>query len=196
MKLRPFWIVLLVPLVIAIPAIFVSSTNASARMMFETLPLIGGATSGTTFTRRCPDNHVLTGLRWRKGLVLDGVGIKCRPVFSSGLGAENNYGTMAGGNGGTGGSDGCGPANVQEVVAGQKGGSGGVGVAGLVLECHPWLASSKAWGGGTPTSRIEVLFNAPQLNQHKCADSKKPAVGITGRHGSIIDAFALICDTP
>jgi hypothetical protein len=190
-------VVLLGTLIVGIPAIFVSSTNASARMIFETLPLIGGATSGSTFTRRCPDNHVLTGLRWRKGLVLDGVGIKCRPVSSSGLlGTESNYGTMAGGNGGTAGSDGCGPANVREVVAGQRGGSGGVGVAGLVLECYEWAGSSKSWGGGTPTSRIEVLYNAPQLNQHRCADAKKPAVGITGRHGSIIDAVGLICDTP
>ena len=189
-------VVLLGTLVVGIPAIVVSSTTASARMVFETLPLIGGMTGGSTFTRRCPDNHVLTGLRWRKGMVLDGVGIKCRPVTSTGLGTEINSGTMAGGNGGTAGSDGCGPSGVHEVVAGQRGGSGGVGVSGLVLECHEWLVSSKAFGGGTPKSIIEVTYNTPPISRHTCADAKKPAVGITGRHGSIIDAIALVCATP
>ena len=195
--MRRISIVLLGALVVGIPATVISSTTASARMVFETLPLIGGMTGGNTFTRRCPDNYVLSGLRWRKGLVLDGIGIKCRPLSVAGtFGTEINVGTMAGGNGGTAGSDSCGPANVREVVAGQRGGSGGVGVAGLVLECFEWLGGDKAWGGGSPTSRIEVMYNAPQLNQHRCADAKKPAVGITGRHGSIIDAVGLICDTP
>ena len=80
---------------------------AAARALFEDLPLIG-TNGGTSFTRACPSGNVLTGVRWRTGAFVDGIGIQCSPIRADGtLGARVNVGEMAGGNGGTAGQDNC-----------------------------------------------------------------------------------------
>lgn len=102
-----------------------ASTRLNASLVFEELPPIGGI-GGSAFSRECPDGNVLTGIRYRRGLLVDGIGIKCRPIRSDGtLGAEVNAGSMAGGSGGTSGSVSC-PSG--EVVAEESGLSGGVGI--------------------------------------------------------------------
>ena len=47
---------------------------AAARALLDDLPLIGTG-GGTTFSRTCPSGNVLTGIRWRTGAVVDGIGI-------------------------------------------------------------------------------------------------------------------------
>ena len=167
--------------------------SAHARAFAENLPLIGGS-GGNAFTRDCPKGSVLTGVRWRTGLALDGLGIACSPVLSNGsLGAEVDVGAMTGGNGGTAGRGHC----QGGVVAAQGGSSAGVSLDGLFLRCFTWYAASRSYGG-TYVTEIEVKKPAaiPFWNFTQCRDGTAPATGIYGRHGSLVDAVALKCGTP
>jgi hypothetical protein len=174
-------------------ALFVISVAAnshasSAPSAAEELPLIGSPITGTVFYRTCPDNHVLTGFRYRGGLALDGISIKCRPVRSDGtLGTEVLAGSQAGGNGGTLANKSC-AAN--EVMTGQR----GILPSSLSFFCVRWSATSRAWFG---SGAVLGLQGAPlSTAQHTCSSSTKPATGIRGRHGMIIDAIGLVCNTP
>ena len=167
--------------------------SARARSLAESLPLIGGS-GGNSFTRDCPRGSVLTGVRWRTGLALDGIGIACSPVRSDGtLGPAVDVGTMAGGNGGTAGRGHC----QTGVVAAQGGSSAGVSLDGLFLRCFFWYPASRSYGG-TSVSDIEVKKPAaiPFWNFTQCRDGTAPATGIYGRHGSLVDAVGLKCGTP
>ena len=85
------------------------TSTLEGRMVAEDVGLIFIMTpGGAAFRRTCPNNHVLTGIRYRKGIALDGIGIQCRPIRSDGtLGTQINSGDMAGGNGGTYGTASC-----------------------------------------------------------------------------------------
>lgn len=167
----------------------------TAQGYVENLPLVGSL-GGNAFTRDCPASHVLTGIRWRRGLVLDGVGIKCRPVRSDGtLGTEINSGTMAGGNGGTAGSASC-PGST--VIVSQAGASqAGVGIGILVLGCFRWFPASRSWGGSS-LDHISVKTGGvvPAIVTSTCTLGTQPARGIRGRHGMVVDSFGLRCATP
>src|SRR4051794_21218661 len=90
-----------------VAATVIAPHTAAARALLEDLPLIG-TNGGTSFSRTCPAGNVLTGIRWRTGAVVDGIGIACSPVRADGtLGTRVDVGTMAGGNGGTAGRDDC-----------------------------------------------------------------------------------------
>src|ERR1041384_988102 len=107
---------------------------ASARALLEDLPLIG-ASGGSSFSRTCPSGHVLTGVRWRTGAAVDGIGIQCSPIRSDGtLGTRIDVGSMAGGNGGTAGRDDCRGG----VIAGQNGATAGVSLGSLFFRRFPW----------------------------------------------------------
>jgi hypothetical protein len=47
------------------------------------LPVYGGS-GGTAFTKDCGSGYVLTGLRYRSSLLVDAIGIMCRPVNANG----------------------------------------------------------------------------------------------------------------
>ena len=159
------------------------------RAAVEDLPLMGSTLTGSPFFRGCPDNHVLTGFRYRSGLVLDGVSIKCRPVRSDGtLGTEVLVGTQAGGNGGTLANKSC---SSNQVIVSQRA-AGGVAV--LSFFCVRWSATSRAgFGSGDVLAITGQPFSAAA---HACSSSTQPATGIRGRHGMIIDAIGLVCGTP
>lgn len=171
--------------------LMVSAAAVNANVVFENLPLIGGI-GGEAFSRECPDKHVLTGIRYRSHVLVDGIGIKCRPVRSDGaLGAEINSGTMAGGNGGDAGSASC---QSGSVVAWESGISNGFGIAKLVFRCYKWTPASKTWAGSMTTSL--VVGGGITVTEHSCAAATQPATGIRGRHGAIVDAVGLHCSTP
>ena len=165
---------------------------AAARALFEDLPLIG-TSGGTAFSRTCPSGHVLTGVRWRTGAVVDGIGIQCSPVRSDGtLGARVDVGPIAGGNGGTAGRDDCRGG----VIAGQNGATAGVSLGSLFFRCFTWNPTARAYTGADNYSinvRIGLLISA---SESQCHDGDKPAVGIHGRHGSFVDAVGLKCGKP
>lgn len=164
----------------------------SARLATEELLLIGNTVGGTVFYRTCPDNHVLTGFRYRSGLTLDAIAsIKCRPVQSDGtLGSEVLAGSFAGGNGGTLANKSC-PAN--QVVVGQAGALPS-GIARLSFFCVRWSATSEAWFGSGDV--LALVGSALSTASRTCTSSTQPAIGIRGRHGMVIDAIGLVCKTP
>ena len=157
------------------------------------LPLIGSG-GGNPFTRMCPSGQVLTGLRYRRGAVIDGLGIKCTAVGRSGnLGAEVSVGTMVGGNGGTPGSDGCLQQGTNiSVIASQYGGSAGFGIADLGFLCKQWFPASRTWGVANRWM-FKVRSGTVFTSSADCPQGEWPAIGIYGRHGSIVDAVGLVC---
>lgn len=180
---------------LAVAAVALNTHPLEARRVFENLPLVGSS-GGTSFSRECPANHVLSGVRYRRGAVLDGIGIKCRPVRSNGtLGSEINSGSMAGGNGGTAGSESC---TGTTVIVSQAGASqAGVGIGILVLHCYEWFPASKSWGGSR-LGHIAVKTGGalPALATSRCSAGTQPATGIRGKHGAIVDSFGLHCSAP
>src|ERR1051325_5645260 len=76
------------------------------------LTVLGGS-GGTAFSRDCGSGRVLSGVRYRSGMVIDAIGLLCRPVLSDGtLGPESTVGTLVGGAGGTIASASCPSATV------------------------------------------------------------------------------------
>ena len=168
------------------------STRLDASMVFEDLPLIGGI-GGSAFSRECPDDHVLTGLRYRRGMLVDGIGIQCRPIRADGtLGSQVNSGSMAGGNGGTYGTASC-PSG--QVVAEESGLSSGVGISKLYFYCYKWVPATKIFDGARDETLV-VNGSGNTLTMHKCTSASQPATGIKGRHGAIVDAAGLHCSAP
>ncbi len=193
--------VLLLVVAFGVIPIATSSTvvlNRSARGVpaaVEELRLLGNSFAGSVFYRTCPANHVLTGFRYRTGLTLDGISIKCRPVRSDGtLGAEVLAGSWAGGSGGTLANKSC-PANY--VVAGQDGNytpPPTLTLTSVRFDCFRWSATSRAWFG--TGQRIDLLALGIEHSSEKCSASARPGTGIRGRHGAIIDAIGLVCNAP
>ena len=176
--------------VLAVIIVAATSHARSARVAVEELPLMGSPLTGSPFVRNCPDNHVLTGFRYRSGLTLDGIGpIKCRPIRSDGtLGAEVLAGSLAGGNGGTLANKSC-AAN--QVIVSQ---AASPPLLRLTFFCVQWSATSKAWFG--TGDALGLVGSALNTAQRTCSSSSQPATGIRGRHGMIIDAIGLVCGTP
>jgi hypothetical protein len=157
----------------------------------QQLPIYGGG-GGTSFARNCGDNRVMTGFQFRHGLVIDAIGLLCRPVQTNGtLGAES-AGSLAGGTGGSFGMRSC-PAG--SVVA------GGVVEYGSVVEtvrinCREWKAATRSFG--TTEVVVSLVGNNSTLpiGRSKCANAVQPVVSIRGRAGLVIDAVGFTCDEP
>ena len=170
------------------------------------LPLIGSDNKAAPFTRQCPSDQVLTGIRARLGRVIDAIGIKCRAVNANGsLGGENDVGTLAGGSSGVLGAGSC-PAG--SVIVGQAGSAADpAGVSLLNLRCRRWDPMTRVWGGAT-TAVIQLITGAEAgvvvgtvsregaNNSTDCSRQSQPAILIRGRAGQIIDAAGLTCDEP
>ena len=158
----------------------------------QELPVYGGS-GGSAFGRNCGQGRVLTGLRYRSGVVLDAIGLLCRPVLSNGtLGPETTVGTLAGGGGGNSDSRDCGPGNV---VAGANP-QFGTYVSSILLLCAPWHASSRSMGQASASQRVGDYHPFTTDRAEDCESSAQPAHAIRGRSGAYIDAFGLICDEP
>ena len=168
----------------------------------EALPLIG-STGGTAFTRQCPQGQVLTGIRTRAGLVIDALGIKCRPVNANGtLGGENEIGSLAGGTGGILSSGSCPQGSI---VAGQGGARLPVGVAIFELRCRRWDAGTRRWTGSV-TAYVRVISGSGSpavllaanstTGGVDCSRAGPPVVLLRGRAGTVIDAAGFTCNEP
>lgn len=167
----------------------------STALETQYLPIWGG-NGGSGFTRSCGAGRVLTGLQYRVGLVVDAVGVLCRPVQSNGsLGSQTTVGSLAGGGGGTAFQQSC-PTG--QVVAGAAIVFGSV-VDGIHLRCHSWSASSRSFGSTT----AKILYIGADgerpggnLQGNGCEAKTQPAIGIRGRASSLVDAIGLFCDEP
>ena len=159
----------------------------------QNLPVIGGS-GGTAFTRDCGAGRVLTGLRYRGGLVIDAIGLLCRPVLSDGtLGPESTIGTLAGGGGGTIGVASC---HSGKGITGLQISAGSY-VSYVTLSCRTWQANTRTYSGIADVMSIGSLTTPsnPSVVQ-SCESTRPPGSGIRGRAASFVDAIGLVCDEP
>jgi hypothetical protein len=157
----------------------------------QILPVYGG-TGGTAFSRSCGAGKVLTGMRYREGMVVDAVGLLCRAVNANGsLGTESSVGTMAGGSGGTFGVASC-PAGT--VVAGAKLYYGSF-IDGVILSCAGWAPLSRTFGA-IGAVRSFGKTSVATKGEARCESSAQPVVAIRGREASVVDALGVTCNEP
>ena len=157
----------------------------------QLLPVYGGS-GGTAFSRDCGAGKVLTGLRYRTGLLVDALGLLCRPVSSGGtLGPESTVGTLVGGGGGSSGSVSCASGTVVTTAAISHGSV----VNGVVLYCRVWNAGSRKFVG-SPVSEERVGLGGANHKTEECEASTQPASGFRGRAGLVVDAIGFVCDEP
>jgi hypothetical protein len=175
-------------------AAFARTPATSSDLPPQLLPVYGG-TGGTAFNHSCGAGYVLTGLRVRGGLLLDAVGLLCRPVQSDGtLGSETTVGALTGGTGGTAAIADCGAGKV--VVSIQM--YFGLYVDGFAIACRTWTPGTRTFAssptGETYASGAHWYSGSPTREQ--CESTKQPAHGLRGRSASVVDAMGLICDEP
>ena len=165
----------------------------STQLPQQLLPVYGGA-GGTSFSRSCGVGKVLTGLRFRAGLLVDAVGLLCRPVSATGtLGSESTVGTLVGGSSGTSGTVSCGTGSVVVGAAIRHGSY----VDMLKLNCRRWEANTRRFETvGYLTNAIGNSLSTAAYNEEKCEASSQPAIAIRGRSHSLVDAIGFICDEP
>ena len=157
----------------------------------QLLPVYGGS-GGTSFNRSCGAGKVLTGMRYREGLVVDAVGLLCRAVADDGsLGTESTVGTLVGGGGGSFGSASC-PSGT--VVRGATLDYGSV-LDGVILQCAAWSKATRSFGtvGAVRSFGRQTLS---KRGESVCEASTQPVVAIRGREASVVDALGLICNEP
>jgi hypothetical protein len=154
--------------------------------------IIYGGGGGSSFSRSCGSNAVLTGLDYRAGLAVDAVSLLCRPVRDASglLGSETATGTRVGGGGGTAGITRC-PSG--SVVMGLRIDYGSV-VNGLRLICRTWRSELREWASGETVHTIGNLSGTSIVE--RCSRALQPAIGIRGRSGLVIDAIGLVCNEP
>lgn len=173
-----------------------AASSASARaqgVLTQDLP-IKGLPTGTSITSNCPSGSVLTGLRARVGLVIDAVGIRCRPLRTDGtLGAETNGGDYAGGSGGTERIRSC-PAGT--VAVGQR-----IGVKMAIIHisifCRTWNPATRTTSGTRTALEVVTLPNGIwDAPAEQCTSDSQPLGGIRARAGGILDAVGFTCRRP
>lgn len=167
----------------------------SAALPTQYLPIWGGG-GGSGFTRSCGDGRVLTGLQYRAGLVVDAVGVLCRPVQANGqLGSQTTVGSLAGGGNGTADSRSC-PTG--QVVMGASIVFGSF-VDGISLVCRGWNASARIFTVPDPKI-LQIGADRPRpggnIRGNTCEANTQPAVGIRGRASALVDALGFFCDEP
>ena len=163
----------------------------SADLPEQKLPVLGG-TGGESFTRSCGAGKVLTGFRHRTGLVVDAIGLLCRPVNSDGsLGAETTVGTLVGGSGGTTGFSSCESGTVLTRVRIHF----RTYVDGVRMFCSTWNKSTRSTGDNTSFPSFgRTIINTSEAEE--CEMKVQPAVAIRGRAAGVVDAFGMICNEP
>jgi len=171
-----------------------ASPLLSQNLPTQNLPVLGGS-GGTAFSRDCGAGHVLSGLRYRSGAVVDAIGLLCRPILSNGsLGPESTSGTLSGGGGGTTNVASC-PSGT--VVSGLRVRYGSY-VSYVIITCRSWRADTRTYAssGGTAVSLGSVLTPSSATTDEACESTHQPGAGLRGRAASFVDALGLVCDEP
>jgi hypothetical protein len=154
--------------------------------------LVYGGGGGTSFTRTCGDNRVMTGFQYRRGLVFDAIGLLCRPVQSNGSLGSESAGSLAGGSGGSFGSRSC-PAG--SVV------TGGAVEYGSVIEtfriyCRNWKPATRSFGTSEVVVSIASNNATLSVGRSRCDNATQPVISIRGRAQMLVDAVGFTCDEP
>ena len=175
------------------PVVLLAAMRA-ADLPPQNLPVMGG-TGGSSFSRDCGAGRVLTGFRYRSGLVVDAIGISCRPVLADGtLGPETTVGTIAGGSGGTTEFKSCRQGMVL-VGMHMYWGSYAIKLRGY---CNPWDATTRKFTSadqqGFDMGTLSIPYS--RADMEFCESKSQPASGIRGRSGAFVDALGVVCDEP
>jgi hypothetical protein len=172
--------------------------RSAADLPPQYLPVLGGS-GGTAYTRDCGPGRVLTGFRWRSGLVVDAVGIMCRPVLADGtLGPETTVGTLTGGSGGTTSFGSCSSGRVLTRLVVYYGSY----VAAVAGFCNTWQPGARTFAADAAHQNTgpEANWGASgfpnTMQDEHCESAHQPGSGIRGRSGAFVDAIGLVCDEP
>lgn len=155
-------------------------------------PTFGGS-GGTGFELRCGQGYVLTGLRGRQGMVVDRVGVLCRPVRSDGtLGSETTVGGEVGGGGGNAASVSCSSGDVVTGLSLRF----GTYVDSMSLVCRNWHAGTRSTGARAVGERKLGGGGGSGSQSVTCGSDRQPGAGIRGRAASVLDSVGLVCNEP
>ena len=178
----------------SVSALSISPTR-STDLPAQLLPVYGGA-GGTAFSRSCGAGMVMTGIRYRAGMLVDAVGLLCRPVTASGrLGSETTVGTLVGGGGGTFNTMSC--PNIKVVIGLHI--DYGTYVDRIRVFCANWIVATRKFSpttGSYPYGGAGNPLGVASSASVECEAHIQPAQGIRGRAHSLLDAIGLVCDEP
>ena len=171
----------------------ISATPLLSDLTPQVFPVMGGS-GGSSFSRSCGSGKVLTGLYGREGLVVDAIGVLCRPVNANGtLGSESAIGSLAGGSGGTSASESC-PTGTVAVSLNFRAGSY---VNYAYLLCKRWDPATRKFTGSIVNSAPGLGYAAGgTYYKQECSQPAQPINGFRGRGASVIDALGAICNEP
>ncbi len=155
-------------------------------------PAFGGS-GGRAFELRCGSGYVLTGVQGRQGMVVDRIGILCRPVRQDGtLGSETTVGNQVGGGGGNAVAVSCGSGRV---VSGLRF-FYGTYVDSITIGCRTWHPGTRGMSG-SPAFGLKIGGDGhPTPGEVSCGSDRQPGAGILGRAGSVVDSIGLVCNEP
>ena len=169
--------------------------TSSTALPPQYLPIFGG-NGGNGFTRSCGTGKVLTGLMVRAGLLVDAVGVLCRPINADGsLGPESQVGSLAGGGSATIAAKRC---ESGKVAYGANINYGSF-VNRIFVHCTPWDKSQRKWVKSSEFSGFTTntpTLQSPTTEQEMCELGTQPVNGIRGRASALVDAIGFICDEP
>ena len=165
---------------------------SSSRLPEQLLPIYGGA-GGTSFSRSCGAGKVLSGLRSRGGVLLDAVGLLCRPVLADGtLGPESSVGTLAGGGGGTSGVSSCRLNAAMWGVFIHH----GTYVNRIAIRCKTWDAAGRKMTGNALDEVSTMGTFTGNSSSENCEAATQPMRGFRGRAAGLVDAIGFNCNEP
>jgi hypothetical protein len=167
---------------------------SNADLPTQRFPIHGGS-GGTAFSRDCGPGRVMTGIRGREGMLVDAVGLLCRPVSSTGeLGPESTVGSLAGGGGGNTDAISCGAGQVVSGLSFRT----GTYVDVITFKCKQWSPATRSYDGTQVGHGYlgRYPFSGGTLREYNCESNKQPASGIRGRASGVVDAIGLECDEP
>jgi hypothetical protein len=155
-------------------------------------PAFGGG-GGTAFELRCGRGYVLTGLQGRQGMVVDRIGVLCRPVRPDGtLGSETTVGSEVGGGGGNPATVSCASGHVVSALWILY----GTYVDSVQIGCRTWHAGTRSMSGTIAFGQKLGGSGSPTPKQVSCGSDRQPGAGILGRAGNVVDSVGLVCNEP
>lgn len=180
-----------------------SAVTAAAWSLFAIMPVasdlptqylpIHGGGGGSGYTRSCGAGRVMTGVVYRAGMLIDAVGIKCRPVAANGtLGTESSSGTLAGGTGGTSMDRSCGTGQVVTELKVYYGSY----INDFSFWCQTWNASTRTFSGTKAAHHVGPDSFPDKNATTRCESNAQPVNGIRGRASAVLDAMGIFCNEP
>jgi len=155
-------------------------------------PAFGGS-GGRDFELQCGQGYVLTGLQGRQGMVIDRIGVLCRPVRPDGsLGSETTVGGEVGGRGGNAAAVSCGSGRVLSALFILY----GTYVDSVQIGCRTWHAGTRSMSGAIAYGQKLGGSGSPTPQRISCGSDRQPGAGILGRAGNVVDSIGLVCNEP